>query len=115
MAQTLQHQIIAAALALIASEEHWAQGTLAQTKHGAICLWNDGEAHRFCAVGALAKVATDLIGDVAQAGSLATEIAKHVLIANERAALSLAEINDVEGHAAIVAMFRRALQLWADL
>jgi hypothetical protein len=114
MAQTLQRQIIAGALALIADDEHWAQGTLAQTTSGAICLWNDPEAHRYCAVGALAKVATDLIGDVTQAGSLATAIATHILTANKRAEPSLAQINDAEGHASITAMFKRALQLRAD-
>jgi hypothetical protein len=114
LAQTLERQIIACALALIANEEHWAQGTLAQTKSGTICLWNDAEAHRYCAVGALAKVATDLIGDVAQAGTLATEIATHLLTANKRAEPSLAQINDAEGHATVMAMFKTVLQLRAD-
>jgi hypothetical protein len=62
----------------------------------------------------LAKVATDLIGDVAQAGTLATEIATHILTANKRAEPSLAQINDAEGHATVMAMFKTVLQLRAD-
>jgi hypothetical protein len=109
MAQTLQQQIIVNALALISDEANWTRGALARNKSGVVCSWDDPEAFRYCAIGALARAVADLFGPSREAGSMALRAANQVLKANSRSGYVLAHINDFEGHAAVVAMFKRAL------
>jgi hypothetical protein len=109
MAQALQRQIIAAALNLIEDEEHWTRGAIARTADRYACAWNDPGAVRFCAVGALVRVAYDLVGNEGQARELAIRAARQIAAASNRQRAVLPYVNDCEGHAATVAMFKRAL------
>lgn len=109
MAEILQKQIVRSALALIETEETWTRCALARTSSGSPCGWSDREATRFCAVGALGHAAAAYLGNGAKAHAFAMEAARLVLETNNRAGCSLPMINDVEGHAVIVAMFKRAL------
>jgi hypothetical protein len=109
MAKPLQHQIIAGALELIADEAHWTRGALARDKRGLVCCWESREAFRFCAVGALARAAADLLGSASDAGPLALAIARDVMIA-DGVTRCVQQINDIEGHAAVVRALQKALE-----
>ena len=78
---------------------------IARTVDNKPCGCLEPAATRFCALGALYRAASDLLGDVEHA----LEIVKFVLAANNRPTDSLPRINDQEGDAVIVAMFKRAL------
>ncbi len=105
MARPLQHQIIARALELIADEAYWTSLIIARTADNKPCGCLEPAATRFCALGALYRAASELLGDVEPA----LEVVKFVLAANNRPTDSLPHINDHEGHAAIVSMFKYAL------
>ena len=109
MAQTLQHQIVSGALAIFADENNWTRGALARNRNGDTCNWDDPNAVRYCALGALIRVATDLVSNYDQARFLVIQVTRRVLAASNRSGSVLPHINDVEGHAAIVAMFKKAL------
>ncbi len=109
MTPTLQHQIVTRALDLISEETSWTRGALARNRNGLACSWDDAEAYRHCAIGALARAVADLFGPSREAGSTAMRAASYVLKANGRTAGGLPYINDVEGHATVIAMFQRAL------
>jgi hypothetical protein len=112
MATTIQKQIIIGALSLIEKEERWTRGVLARTKTGIRCEWSDAEAAKFCAVGALGRTAQDLVGDYFSAKQLALEAAHVIMGANGQPGWCLSSINDIDGHAAIVRLFRKALENW---
>jgi hypothetical protein len=59
-------------------------------------------------VGALARAATDLLGSTIIGGSLAAATAKEVLVANGETRC-LQQINDIDGHAAVVRALQKAL------
>jgi hypothetical protein len=107
MAKTLQHQIIEGALWLIAEEEHWTRCSMARTREGDACSVLDPEAVSFCAVGALWRVANELMGTL-DAFELVETIAKRVVDVNGRTGC-LQTCNDLEGHAAVVRMLQVAL------
>ena len=107
MAKPLQHQVIARALELIADEANWSQGAWARTASGKPCPWTDPAAKSFCAFGALNRAAHEL---AARGGyELAVSAARQVVSGRGGSHAHLPEINDLEGHAVVVAMFRRAL------
>ncbi len=107
MARPLQQQIIARALDLISDEARWTSLVIARKADGKTCEWVHPLATRFCAVGALDRAAYELLGT--GGAETALRAGKFVLAANDRPNDSLPRINDHEGHAVIVAMFRRAL------
>lgn len=105
MARPPQQQIIARALDLISDEARWTSLVLARKADGKTCEWIHPFAARFCAIGALDRAAYELLGGA----EAALRAEKFVLAANDRPNDSLPRINDHEGHAVIVAMFKRAL------
>ena len=107
MAKSLQHQIVARALELIADEPSWTSLIVARTAEGRPCGCMDPHAARFCAIGALYRAAGELLGSAGP--ELAFKAERFILVANDRLREGLARINDAEGHAAIVAMLKRAL------
>ncbi len=107
MSTPLQHQIITRALEIISDEKHWTTLVVSSEANGTPCPCQDPLAVRFCAIGALFRAASELLGDGgAEQGFNA---AKFVLAANNRPHDPLPRINDHEGHAVIVAMFKHAL------
>ena len=108
MAKTLQHQIIEGALHLIAEEEHWTRCSMARNSEGYPCSVWDPAAVRFCAVGALWRAASELTDDL-DVFPVAERTALQV-VANAGRADALQTLNDLEGHAAVVQMFRTALE-----
>ena len=107
MAKTLQHQIIEGALHLIAEEEHWTRCSMARNSEGDPCSVWDPAAVRFCAVGALWRAAFELTGNL-DVFPVVERTALQVVASNGRAD-SLQTLNDIEGHAAVLQMFRNAL------
>ena len=107
MAKPLQHQVIARALELIADEANWAQGAWARTASGKPCPWIDPAAKSFCAMGALNRAAHELGG--LNGYELAVAAAHLVMFASGDSRGHLPEINDLGGHAVVIAMFRSAL------
>jgi len=109
MAQPLQPQLIAAALALIEDQERWTRGAIARTADRSACAWSDPDAVRFCAVGALVRAAYDLVGNEDHARELAVQAAREIAASSGRRGAVLPYINDCEGHLAVVGMFKKAL------
>lgn len=107
MAKPLQHQIIARALELIADEANWSQGTWARTASGRPCPWTDPAAKRFCAFGALSRAAFEL--GVRNWYELSLKAAHQIVSERGCSHAHLPVINDLEGHAIVISMFRRAL------
>ena len=108
MAYTIQHQVVTRALDLISDEANWTRGALARDKQGLGCSWDGPQAYRYCAVGALARAAAELFGP-REVGSTAMRVASYVLKANGLEEACLPNINDVHGHAVVIAMFKKAL------
>ena len=107
MAKSLQHQIIARALKLIADEANWSRGDWARTSTDKRCAWSHPDAAKFCAMAALSRAALELAPQSWY--DVAASAQRHVLAANSVSDKHLPEINDMEGHAVIVTMFKRAL------
>ena len=107
MAKSLQHQIVARALELIADEPSWTSLIVVRTAEGSPRGCVDPDAARFCDIGALYRAAGELLGNVGPEHPFKAET--FVLVANDRLREGLARINDAEGHAVIVAMFKNAL------
>ena len=107
MAKTLQHRIIARALELISGEEDWTRCSMTRNSEGYPCsVWDPAAVH-FCAVGALWRAAFELMSDL-DVFPLVEQTALQVVVSNGRADV-LQTLNDLEGHAAVVQMFRTAL------
>src|ERR1700730_4309512 len=111
MAHTIQHQVVTRALALISDEANWTRGALARDKQGRGCSWDGPEASRYCAVGALARAVAELFGPSREVGCAAMRAACYVLKANGLEGACLPNINDVHGHAVVVAIFKKALDI----
>jgi hypothetical protein len=107
MAKSLQHQMIARALELIADEANWSRGDWARTSTDKPCSWSHPYAAKFCATAALNRAALELVPQ--NWYDLAASAQQQVLASNSVPDKYLPRINDIEGHAVIVAMFKRAL------
>ena len=112
MTTTIQKQIIIRALSLIENEENWTRGVLARNTLGVRCEWNDADASKFCAIGALGRTAQDLVGDYFSAKQLALEAAHIIMATNDQAGWCLSSINDTDGHPAVVQLFKKTLENW---
>jgi hypothetical protein len=111
MSLPLQHQIISRALDLIRVERNWTTVYVARAADGRPCACMDQRAVRFCAIGALARAANELTGASGEIGiAQAFAAEKLILRANNRSYDTLPTINDTDGHATIVAMFKAALE-----
>ena len=108
MAKSIQQQIILRALEIVSDENKWTAATLARDQHGRSCAFQAPEAVRFCAVGALARAALELLGDRADPLLLA-RIENTVLVFDGQPRLTLAHINDQQGRQAIIDLFQKAL------
>jgi hypothetical protein len=107
MLNSIEKRIIARAINLIADQGHWTRGALARKSNNQPCSWSDPGAAMFCAVGALNRAATEEIKG--WGCSRAMEAQEFIMSANNRPRAELIEINDEEGHSAVIAMFKTAL------
>ena len=109
MTTTVQKQVLINARALIADPEHWTSGKLACTADGHQVAWYDRLASKWCALGAIYRAAYDLVGDQKQAMRIGDELAVSIRPGSWFRG-TLPAINDARGHAAVLAVFDKALQ-----
>jgi hypothetical protein len=97
-------EILAMARALIANEKHWCQGSYAARASGGFTDALDPEATQWCALGACIKVTGGMEGR--------WNMARNALYAARRAGeLSVVRVNDKLGHAAVMHLYDKAIEM----
>lgn len=109
MTTTVQKQVLINARALIANTTHWTSASLARTADNYRVDWYDRSATKWCAQGAIYRAAYDLVGDQKEAMRIGNEVTKRVCPPGWLRG-GLPAINDARGHAAVLAVFDKALQ-----
>jgi hypothetical protein len=104
MSKPISVRIAERARDIIADQEHWCRGSFARGKGGVSVTVQDGSARRYCAMGALILAAFELTGDIGQARELAYSVASKISGTG-----SLVVVNDHQGHAAVLALFDKAI------
>jgi hypothetical protein len=107
MTTTVQKQVLIKARALIADPDHWTRNVLARNAAGYSVHWCDPAATKWCAVGAIYRSAYELVGSKQEGARIGKEVAKG--IAPIWFGRSLMTVNDMRGHAAVLARFDKAL------
>jgi hypothetical protein len=111
MTTTLQSQVLINARALIADRMHWTSGTLACTSDGQPVAWDDRLASQWCAQGAIYRAACDLVGDPKEAMHISAPLINSICpLGSSLLRGHLTTINDRWGHAAVLALFDKALE-----
>ena len=110
MTTTVQKQVLINARALIADPAHWTSGTLACTANGWPVAWDDRSASKWCAQGAIYRAASDLLGDQKEATRIGNEVANNICPRRWLSRPPLPILNDKQGHAAVLAVFDKALE-----
>jgi hypothetical protein len=100
MSGPLKIQIIELARTLIADERHWCTHNLALDKNGVVVTPTSPQAVKRCAAGAVIAAANQLTHDFDTAYKLG-----HDALAQIGHPVMLMHINDVRGHAAVLALF----------
>lgn len=99
-------QILEAARALLSDPSHWTQRVSARDSAGLPVAFNEPRACKFCAGGAVAKVAINMPGpEYEQAIAAMYAAAKHDLNAG-----GLVQVNDYMGYEATLRMFDKAIE-----
>jgi hypothetical protein len=104
MSKSLKCQIVENARALIQDERHWCRGALARDEDGLSIDPTDSRATRRCALGALVSAAYKLTNDHWRAYDLAMRALRPA-----HGSATLVGINDISGHAAVLALLDDAL------
>ena len=104
MSKPLNIQIIEKARSLIEEKEHWCRGTLAVDARGNHVCPTDSRAKRRCALGAIVAAAYEFTNDPGQAYDLAVSVVRSF-----RGTSTLVNVNDVRGHAAVLALLDEAI------
>jgi hypothetical protein len=100
LSRPLKVQIVERARALIADEQHWCRGELARdAKDRGICPMSDSAVKR-CGLGALIMAAYQITNDRREAHDLAIKAMRPL-----HGSATLVNVNDVRGHAAVLALF----------
>src|SRR5262245_25251243 len=100
MARPLQMQIVERARTLIADEHHWCRGELARDANGEGVCPTSANALRRCALGAVIAAARELTHDWGAAQDFAFNALRP-----QYGTATLVRVNDVRGHAAVLALF----------
>jgi len=100
MAKPLRLQIVEQARALIVDESHWCRGELARDVNGMGVCPMSATAVRRCGLGALIMAAYETTNDRRQAHDLAIKAMRPL-----HGSATLVNVNDVRGHAAVLALF----------
>jgi hypothetical protein len=108
MAKPLQFQIVERARALITDEQRWCRGVLAEDATGASVFATSARAVKRCGLGAVIAAAYQLTHDFDAANELA-----HKALRPHYGAATLVHVNDMMGHAAVLALFDEVMA--ADL
>ena len=108
MTTTVQKQVLINARALIANPQHWTTRTLACGADGRHVEWHDRSASKWCAVGAIYRAAYDLVGNQKEAMRIGDKVANSIC-RRRWFGTALPTVNDAQGHAAVLAVFDKAL------
>jgi hypothetical protein len=108
VAATLQKRLLISARALIADRSFWTKGVFARTLQGHAIAWDDASARKWCAVGAIRRVALDLVHDRDHAERIADDVEK--LVCHGRWFRSLVVINDFSSHKRVLSLFDKAIE-----
>jgi hypothetical protein len=100
MARPLNVQITEQARLLIADAQHWCRGHLAEDANGISVFPGSKKAVRRCGLGALITAAYRLTNNYDAAHELA-----HNALRPHYGIRTLVHLNDVRGHAAVLALF----------
>jgi hypothetical protein len=100
MAKPLQFQVVERARALIADEQTWCRGHLAEDGSGTSVFPTSASAVKRCGLGAMIAAAYELIHDYDAANNLA-----HKALRPHYGISTLVHVNDVRGHGVVLALF----------
>ena len=100
MSRPLNVQITEKARSLIADKQHWCRGHLAEDANGLSVFPASASAVRRCGLGALITAAYELTNNYDSAHQLA-----HTALRPRCGIATLVHVNDVRGHAAVLALF----------
>jgi hypothetical protein len=100
MSRPLTLQIVEQARSLIADEQHWCRGQLAEDARGRIVFPTSAKAVRRCGLGAVIAVAFKLTQNYDAAYALAQNALRPYCGLS-----TLVHVNDERGHAAVIALF----------
>jgi hypothetical protein len=100
MSRPLKLQIVERARALIADEQHWCRRHLAQDVNGVAVSPTSASAVKRCGLGAVIAAAHQLTHDFDAAHDLG-----HKALRPRYGPAALIHVNDVRGHAAVLALF----------
>ena len=100
MAKPLKIQIVERARALIADEQHWCRGQLAEDATRDSVFPTSASAVRRCGLGAVIAAAYQLTNDYDAANELA-----HNALRPHYGISILVHVNDLRGHGAVLALF----------
>lgn len=98
--------VLVRAKALISSPQNWTQGSLARDDVGRIVSTRHKDASRWCALGAICAFTHPRGGVRYKAIGLLRSVAKGAICATN--------INDYEGHEAVMALYDRAIEAAAE-
>jgi hypothetical protein len=104
VSKPLKVQVIEKARALIEEERHWCRGELARDMDASSVCPTDSRAERRCALGALIAAAYELTNDSRRAHELAISAVRPLY-----GSATLVNVNDVRGHAAVLALLDEVL------
>ena len=108
MAKPLHSQIVVRARSLIANEQHWCRGHLAQTASGLSVSPISASAVKRCGLGAVIAAAYQLTQDYDAANDLA-----HKALCPLYGISTLVRVNDMRGHAAVLALFDEVIAAYS--
>ena len=100
MARPLQIQIVERARALIADKQHWCRGELARDVNGEGVCPTSASALKRCALGAVIAAAHELTHNLDSANDFAFKALRP-----RYGTATLVRVNDMRGHAAVLALF----------
>ena len=100
MARPLRIQVVERARALIADEQHWCRGELARDVNGEEVCPTSASAVKWCALGTVTAAAHELTHDLDAALDFAFKALRP-----QYGTATLVRINDMRGHAAVLALF----------
>jgi hypothetical protein len=104
MSKPLKVQVVEKARSLIKDRQHWCRGELAIDAEAHSVCPTDRRAERRCALGALIAAAYQLTNDHSQAHEIAIGAVRPLF-----GAATLVNVNDVRGHAAVLALLDEVL------
>jgi hypothetical protein len=109
MSKPLKFQIVEQARSLIVDEQHWCRGQLAEDAGGAGVFPTSANAVKRCGLGAVIAAAYQLTHDYDAANELA-----HNALRPHYGITTLVHVNDVRGHAAVLALFDEVITAQQD-